>query len=127
MTDDAPHRSPEQWARAAFEDVAGLQGQFVWRILLGLRLKRRASPDHVAGWRIADRCDRGIRLEARSWMMTGNLVIHVEDEKVSLATIVRYDRPIAARVWSPLSAIHRRLAPDLLRDAHRVQQPRQRR
>ncbi|MGW2207071.1 hypothetical protein [Streptomyces sp. NPDC001774] len=126
-TNDASHRSPDQWARAAFEDVAGLKGQFIWRVLLGLRLKRRASPDHVAGWMIADRCDRGIRLEAHSWMLTGHLVVHVDDEQVSLATILRYDRPIAARIWSPLSAVHRRLAPDLLRDAHRVQQPRKRR
>lgn len=126
ITHDASHRSPEQWARAAFEDVAGLQGQFIWRVLLGLRLQRRASPDHVAGWRIADRSDRGIRLEAHSWMLTGHLVVQVDDEQVSLATIVRYDRPIAARIWSPLSSVHRRLAPGLLRDAHKVQQPRPR-
>ena len=122
-TDDAARRSPEQWARAALEDVAGLQGQVIWRVMLGLRLKWRSSPDHVAGWRIADRSDRWIRLEARSWMLTGHLVMHVADQQVSLATFIRYDRPAAARVWSRLSPIHRRVAPDLLRDAHRVQHP----
>ncbi|MEU0085122.1 hypothetical protein [Streptomyces sp. NPDC006274] len=122
-TDDAAHTSPEQWARTAFEDVAGFQGQVIWRVMLGLRLKRRSSPDHVAGWRIADRTDRWIRLEASSWMLTGHLVMHVADEQVSLATFIRYDRPAAARVWSRLSAIHRKVAPDLLRDAHRIQHP----
>lgn len=122
-TDDAAHRSPEQWARAALEDVAGLKGQVIWRVLLGLRLQRRSSPGHVAGWRVADRGDRWISLEARSWMLTGNFVLHVDDGQVSLATFVRYDRPTAAKIWLPLSAVHRRLAPDLLRDAHRVQRP----
>ncbi|MFD0268789.1 hypothetical protein ACFVGY_19795 [Streptomyces sp. NPDC127106] len=123
LTHDASHRSPEQWARAAFEDVAGLPGQFIWRVLLGLRLQRRAAPDHLAGWKIADRCDRWIRLEAHSWMLTGHLVVQVGDEQVSMATILCYDRPMGARIWSLLSAVHRRLAPGLLRDAHRVQQP----
>lgn len=122
-TDDAARRSPEQWARAAFEDVAGRQGQVIWRVLLGLRLQRRSSPGHVAGWRIGGRGERWIRLEAGSWMLTGNLVLRVDDGQVSLATFIRYDRPAAARVWSRLSAVHRRVAPDLLRDAHRAQQP----
>ncbi|WP_344533725.1 hypothetical protein [Streptomyces albiaxialis] len=70
---------PERWARAAFEDVAGLGGQFIWRVLLGLRLarRRRSSPTHIAGWRIAGRGDDWIRVEARSWMLTGHLVVHV--------------------------------------------------
>jgi hypothetical protein len=49
--------------------------------------------------------------------------MHVADEQVSLATFIRYDRPAAAWVWSRLSAIHRKVAPDLLRDAHRSQHP----
>ncbi|MEV0032145.1 hypothetical protein [Nocardia sp. NPDC050793] len=115
---DAADWSPEQWARAAFEDVAGLQGQFIWRVLLGMRLAWRRSPERVAGWRIAGRGDNWITLAAPSWMLTGNLVIHIEDERLSLATIVDYDRVIARRVWTPLSAVHRSLAPGLLRDAH---------
>ncbi|HEY9374150.1 DUF2867 domain-containing protein [Streptomyces sp.] len=122
-TPDAAHRSPEQWARALFHDVAGLQGQFVWRVLLGLRLRRGTSAELVAGWRIAERREGSIRLEARSWMLTGHLVVEVSEDSVSLATAVRYLRPAAARVWPPLAAIHRRLAPDLLRDAHRVLHP----
>ncbi|GAA3471292.1 hypothetical protein [Nonomuraea roseola] len=121
VTGAAAPRSPEQWARAAFEDVAGLKGQFIWRVLLGLRLQRRTSPTCVAGWKIAERGDRWLRLEARSWMLTGHLVIIVEDEEVSLGTFLRYDRPMARRVWTPLSAVHRHEAPGLLREAYEVQ------
>ncbi|WP_187363957.1 hypothetical protein [Streptomyces piniterrae] len=121
-TQDASHRSPEQWARAAFDDVAGLRGQLTWRVLLGLRLKGRgSSADHVAGWQIIDRGDRTIVLKAHSWMLTGGLAVRVDDGQVSLATFVRYDRPIATRVWSLLSAVHRRAVPGLLRDAYRIQ------
>ncbi|MEU7134975.1 DUF2867 domain-containing protein [Streptomyces sp. NPDC046261] len=117
---DGTATSPEQWARALFEDVAGLQGQFIWRVLLGLRLRRRPSPQHIAGWRTAERRDGWIRLEAHSWMLTGHLVVRTGDGQVSMATAVRYRRPTAARVWPPLAALHRRLVPGLLRDAHRI-------
>ncbi|MFG2332543.1 DUF2867 domain-containing protein [Streptomyces sp. NPDC048604] len=119
----ASQSTPEQWARALFEEVAGLQGQFVWRVLLGLRLRRSPSSDVVAGWRVVERRDGSIRLEARSWMLTGSLVVGVDGDRVSLATAVRYDRPVAARIWAPLAAVHRRLAPDLLRDAYRLLHP----
>ncbi|WP_251022867.1 hypothetical protein [Streptomyces sp. ISL-10] len=125
MTGGVPGRSPEQWARIMFEDVAGRAGQFIWRALLGLRLT--ASPHRVAGWQVADRGDDWIRLEARSWFMTGHLVVRADDEHVSLATFVRYDRPVASHIWLPLAKKHRQLAPDLLRDAHRPQQPSPRR
>lgn len=116
MTGGVRGKSPEQWARALFEEVAGRSGQFVWRVLLGLRLQ--ASPDRVAGWEIAARGGDWLVLEARSWFMTGNLVVLADDERVSLGTFVRYDRPVAARIWPPLARKHRRFAPDLLRDAH---------
>ncbi|MFI6285373.1 hypothetical protein ACIBCM_11550 [Streptomyces sp. NPDC051018] len=121
MTAGVPGSSPEQWARALFEDVAGRGGQFVWRVLLGLRL--RASPERVAGWPIAGRGEDWIRLEARSWFLTCHLVVQADDEHVSLATLMRYDRPVASRVWPPVARKHRRLAPGLLRDAHSARQP----
>ena len=118
-TDGAAGGSPEQWARAAVE-AAGLGGQFVWRVLCGLRLERRPSPDSIGGWKIADRGDSWIRLEAASWFMTAQLVLMVDDGHLSVATFIRYDRPIAALVWPPLSAGHRSLMPGLLRGTVRV-------
>ncbi|MEV0443794.1 hypothetical protein AB0I84_31175 [Streptomyces spectabilis] len=114
LSGGVPGRSPEEWAKALFEDVAGRSGQFVWRVLLGLRL--RAARGRVAGWEIADRGADWIRLEARSWFLTGHLVVRADDDHVSLATFLRYDRPLAGRVWPPLAKKHRSLARGLLRD-----------
>lgn len=123
-TSDASDWSSEQWARAAFEDVAGLSGQFIFRVLLGHRLKWRPSWEYVAGWKIADRGDGWLRLEAHSWMLTGHLVVQVDHEEVSLATFVRYHRPTGSRIWSLLSKVHRHVAPGFLRDTHKVLQAR---
>ena len=112
--------SPEHWARAGIDDAAGLAGQLIWRVLLGLRLERRPSPDHVAGWKIVDRGDSWIVLEAASWFLTAQIVVQVGDGQVSVATFIRYDRPVAALVWPPLSACHRQAMPGLLRHAAKV-------
>ena len=106
--------SPEQWSRTAIEDVAGAGGQFIWCRVLRLRLDSRPSTDRVGGWKIADRGEGWIRLEASSWFLTAHLVIRLEDGRLSAGTFIRYDQPIAPLIWLPVSAIHRRLMPGLL-------------
>jgi hypothetical protein len=113
-TDGAAAGSPEQWFRTALEDVAGPRGQFIWRRVLGLRLKPGRSMDRVAGWRVAHRGEDWIRLEASSWFLTAHLVTRLHDRHVSAGTFIRYDHPIARLIWLPFSAIHRRLMPGLL-------------
>src|SRR5262245_65357259 len=78
-TNGAAEATPEQWSRTALEDVAGRGGQFIWRGVLGLRLKSRRSTSRVAGWKIADRREDWIRLEASSWFMTAHLVTRLDD------------------------------------------------
>lgn len=117
-TAGAGNTPPERWARAAFEEVAGRGGQFIWRVLLGLRLRRGPSPGHVAGWRIGGRGEDWLRLEAGGWMLTGNLIIHLTANEATLATSLRYDRRLARIIWPPLATLHRHLAPNLLRNAH---------
>lgn len=114
---EALPRTPEQWARAGIEKAAGSGGQFVWRVLLGLRLAARTSPDHVAGWKIAERGEDWVRLEAASWFLTAHLIVHVKGGRVSVATFIRYDRALAALLWPAMSAGHRRAMPGLLRRA----------
>ncbi|MCZ2859351.1 hypothetical protein [Blastococcus sp. VKM Ac-2987] len=109
--------TPEEWARAMFGDVPDLAQQFIWHVLLRLQLHGGRSPDTVAGWRIGDRDDDWIRLEAGSPLLTGNLVVRAAEGRVSLATFVRYDRPVGRGVWLLLSAVHRRLVPRVLREA----------
>jgi hypothetical protein len=109
--------SPEQWARAMFGDIPSPAERFIWRGLLGIRLSRGRSPHTVAGWRIAERSEQWIRLEAASWFLSANLVVRTSDGRVSLATLVRYDRGVGRIVWPPLSAVHRLLIPGVLRAA----------
>ena len=111
----AAETSPEEWARAAIEDTAGLGGQFVWRVLCGLRLEPRPAPDRVGGWKLADRGDRWIRLEAASWFMTAHIVVLVDAEQVSVATFIHYDRAVGGLIWPTLAVAHRALMPGLLR------------
>jgi hypothetical protein len=108
-------RSPEEWARATVEDVSPWGRFIAWRVLCGLRLESRSSPEHIAGWKIADRGDNWIRLEAASWFMTAQIVFLVGEARVSLLTFVRYDHPVGALVWPAVSIIHRRVLPDVLR------------
>jgi hypothetical protein len=117
--------TPEQWARAMFGDVPSVAELLIWRGLLGLRLRPGRSSATVAGWRIGDRGDDWIRLEAASWFLTGNLVVQTANGRVSLGTFLHYDRRLGHGVWPPLSAIHRRLVPGVLRDAvARIRAPR---
>lgn len=113
---DAGRWSAEQWARALLDDVAGRTGQLLWRGLMGMRLGPRRGPDRIAGWAVGGTGAGWIRVEARSRSLTGHLVVVVEDDRVSLATFVRYDRGWGRAVWTPLSAVHRRVAPGFLGD-----------
>ena len=109
--------TPEQWARAMFGDVPSMAEQLIWRGLLQLRLSPGRSPATVAGWRIGGQGPDWIRLEAASWLLTANLIVRTGDRRVSLTTVVRYERRLGGSVWPPLSAVHRRLVPGVLRAA----------
>ncbi|MEU4836214.1 hypothetical protein [Streptosporangium sp. NPDC023615] len=109
--------TPERWARAMFGDVPDAAESLIWRGFLGLRLARGRSPDTVAGWRIGGRGEDWIRLEAASWFLSCELLVRAAEGRVSLGTFLRYDRPVGRVVWPPLSSVHRRLAPGVLRGA----------
>lgn len=115
-----PDATPEQWARVVLAEAAGLGGQFVWRALVGLQLAARAAPGHIAGWRIDGRGGDWIRLQAPSLLLTADVVVHVGDEQLSVATFIRYDRPPGSLQWRVLSAGHRRAMPGLLHRAVRA-------
>ena len=100
-----------------FTLVTSIAEQVIWRVLLQLRLSPGRSPATVAGWRIGGRGPDWIRLEAASWFLTANLIVRTVDGRVSLTTVLRYEQRLARRVWPPLSAVHRRLVPGVLRAA----------
>ena len=109
--------TPERWARAMFGDVPSATERLIWEGLLGLRLSRARSSATVAGWRVGGLGEDWIRLEAASWFLAANLLVRTADGRISLWTFLRYDRPLGRVVWPPLSAIHRRLVPRVLRGA----------
>lgn len=120
---EACNRTPEQWLSSMLEGVPrGLLSfvPLVQRVALGLRLERRASPDQVLGWKIADRGDNWMRLEAASWFLTGHVLVHVDHDQLSFVAFVRYDRPVAALIWPPVSLIHRQVALAFVRSAAKV-------
>ncbi len=113
-------RTPEQWARAVFEDAPRLVRWFLltgFRYGLGLRLAPRRSPEHVLGWAIIGRERDSLTLESRSWFLTSRLVFRTEVSRVTQSTFVRYDKRIAAVIWPPVSILHRQIVPRLLRHA----------
>jgi hypothetical protein len=109
--------TPERWARAMFGDVPSPGERLIWRGLLGLRLSRERSLDTVGGWRIGGSGEDWIRLEAASWFLAGNLVVRTAGGRVTLVTFLHYRRRLGRGVWPPLSAVHRRIVPGVLRDA----------
>jgi hypothetical protein len=121
-TTAATEWSAEEWSRAVLEEGRSARRfAFIpWRVLLGLRLGPSHTAGFVHGWKITGRDADWIRLEAVSWLMTCNAVAHVADGQVSVALLVRYNHPIAARWWPVLSAVHRRTMPVILRQGLQV-------
>jgi hypothetical protein len=122
--DRKPNRTPDELVQAALKGVPrGLLFlmPFVQRVFLGFRLKLRPAPDRLLGWKIADRAENWIRIETASWFMTAHVVMHADEEQMSLASFIRYDRWLATLVWPLVSLIHRQAALTLVRSAVRAQ------
>ncbi|HZS14636.1 MAG TPA: hypothetical protein VFC09_08575 [Candidatus Dormibacteraeota bacterium] len=121
--------SPEQLAHVVLwpdglrmRAVVGAAGA-IQCVVLGFRPSLRASRDNLFGWRIAARGDRWLRLEASSSLLSGHIVLHRDGGRLSFATFVRYERPLAVHVWAAVAPIHRRVAIALVRHAVRAQAP----
>lgn len=129
----AENATPVRWARTMFGgSEPNAMERFLWGFLLGFRLVRRggrargpstdADTAVVAGWRVDGRGAYWVRLRARSWFLTGNLVVvrtAADGGKmvVALATFLQYDR-WWGRVWWPvLAPVHRALVPVVLKGA----------
>ena len=109
--------TPEQWARAMFGDVPSPAERLIWRGVLGFRLTRGRAADTVGGWRIGGRGADWIRLETASRALSAEMLVQTGSGAVSWTTCLRFDRPLGRLVWTPASAVHRRLVPGVLRVA----------
>lgn len=115
-----PTRTPEQWLRLMLSGVPRgllLAVPLIQRVALGLRLELKPSPDHIIGWKITERGEKHIRIEATSWFLTGHVIVHVDHDQLSFASFVRYDRKPAAIIWPPISLIHRQVVLAVVRSA----------
>ncbi len=118
---DAGGRSAQEWARAVFEGAPVVLRWFLilgWKVVLRLRLGPPKSPDHVLGWQIASTPQTAepqtTTLRAASSLVTAHKVLVVDDARVTVTTVVRYERPWARLVWSAIAPVHHRLEPLLL-------------
>lgn len=105
-------RSSQQLARTAWEGAPAALRWFMlagWRLVLGLRLGPRSSPNHILGWRIIeDRAD-ATECHSQSWLLTACNIFRVVDGQVVWSTLVVYERPIAKLIWPPVALLHRAL------------------
>jgi hypothetical protein len=116
----ASDHSPEEWLRVTLENSSATGRFLAWQVGCALRLEKEPSPDYIVGWRIADSGDDWLRLEATSWFMTAHIVTLVEDEQISISLFIHYDRSVGKVIWTPLSKLHQRLMPGLLRHGVRM-------
>jgi hypothetical protein len=110
-------RSPEQWARAAFEGAPRAMQWFIlagWRSVMWFRLGPRPSPDHVMGWAIVARAPDAITLEVRSALATARKVVRVDASRVVMTTFVRFEWWAGKAIWSAIAPVHHRTEPYLL-------------
>jgi hypothetical protein len=110
-------RSPEQWARAAFEGAPAALRAFIavgWRYGLGFRLGPRASTAHVLGWKIVSSTPDAIVLDLQSPLATAQKVVRVQTARVVMTTFVRYERLAGRALWSAVTPVHHRTEPYLL-------------
>ena len=118
--DGAVELSPQAWAAALGRDAPARirltlrSAAWTQRNILGLRLQPRRSGHHVIGWKVAAAGDHWFRLEAEGWLGTAHLLLHVAGQEVSIGTLLRYDRRMAAIVWQPVSFFHRQVGIALL-------------
>jgi len=131
ITPAASQRSPEEWVRLMLDDpslgvrAVVLIAAVAQRLFLGFPLEAPGGQRHqphssIFGWRITARGHDWIRLEAASRLMSGHLVLQCGDERLSLATFVRYERRLARLIWPPVSLLHRQVGLFLMRHAVRA-------
>ncbi|MGI8879165.1 MAG: DUF2867 domain-containing protein [Jatrophihabitans sp.] len=112
--------TPGRWARITLEEAPRALRWFVlcgWRVILGLRLGHRGSPDHVLGWKIQSTAPDWLALEACSALITAHKVLRVEGRNLTAATFVRFERRWSRAIWAIVAPVHHRTESLLLRIA----------
>jgi RND superfamily putative drug exporter len=118
---DARSWSPEQWARATFEQCpAAVRWLLVFgfRFILGLRLDR-SQTKQVLGWKMDDSVPGTVTLSADSGLMDAYNVATVYESHIVWTTLVRYRSGLGRPIWRMVELMHYRLMPYILNHAAR--------
>jgi hypothetical protein len=101
---------PETWVRAGLEATPGVVNWIVG--MLGLGGAPELSADHVSSFRIVESDPDVVHLEADVPLMHVVMVgRRVEPTRRMLTTVLRYRRPVMARLlWAVVGPVHRRTA-----------------
>jgi hypothetical protein len=87
---------------------------FGWKTVLRLRLEPERSARNVLGWTIRTTTPDAITLEVHSSLLAARKVLKVDRDRLTLTTLVRYERPQGRLIWSALAPVHHRIEPWLL-------------
>lgn len=124
-TGAAETRTPQQWARAVFEDApAAVRWCLVagWTNVLGLELGPRPSDDHVLGWAITD----GDLVAGSTTLLAGSrrvracTTVAVESSTVTWVTLVHCSNAAARLLWAMVRPLHHVIVRSLLARAARA-------
>jgi hypothetical protein len=121
IPDDDP-RTPEQWARSAFEGAPLVARSFVvfgWRHVMGFRLGPHPSPTHMLGWDVISSLPEFCVLEVHSPRATARKVVRLDGGRVVMATFVRFETRTGSVIWATIAPVHHRTEPYLLGRAAR--------
>lgn len=123
VVEPVDQRSAEAWARGTLEQSPAALRWFIafgWRYVLGLRLHRGASADHVAGWSISRRDPTVVVLAVDSRVLgRARLTFAAGDASASVSSDVEFDRRGARMIWAVVGLLHRRVLPYSLGHAAR--------
>ncbi len=101
---------PETWVRAGLAATPGVVERIVG--LLGLRDAPASAAGHLSVFRIVESGPEVVHLEASVPLIQVVMVgRRVEPTRRTLTTVLRYERPVLARlIWSIVGVVHRRVA-----------------
>ena len=105
---------PQTWVRAGLDATPKVVGWIV--ALLGLREAREPTAGLLGPFRVVEMGPEVIHLEASVPLMRVVMVgRNAEPSRRMLTTVLRYDRPVLARlVWAVMGIPHRRTAPRII-------------
>ncbi len=85
-----------------------------WKFVLRLRLGPAQAPGQVLGWKVIGTAPEAITLRADSRLITAHKIVQVDRSRVTVTTLVRYERRSGRVIWTAVSPVHHRTEPLLL-------------